>query len=408
MIEFIKRFTPYIDQMLVSGGSFLTIAICAHKLALAEQGKLAYVLALYVVTLLIQGSLIHTWAAVQFPRRNNQHRYQQSLVLLSIVLAILSSTMICAAMYWLAISAGWAATTKTLFLLFVFLLLQQLVDFSRKAAYYAHSQEMALRISSTMYPLRIVLLLVDTVSTINDVLLILIISCVLPLMFMRYLSVKRVYPLKQLIRLSRQHINGASQLGITAIINWLWYNAPVFFLGALHGVEAVAVVTSLRSVSNLFNVVLEVLETSFAAKLAKAYAATSSWRELVRKEYVNGLSLWLIGLVFMVLMHDAIVPIALGLKFVEYGHLMIIFWVAQVFTFLSRIEGVKLRTMGGAKLITLGNLCAFILVLLIGWPMIRRYGVNGAAYLSICSPLAVYVGQFVGHKFKWKAEINAK
>jgi hypothetical protein len=39
------------DQVLVSGGNFLTIAICAHALPFAEQGKFTYIFASYIAVL---------------------------------------------------------------------------------------------------------------------------------------------------------------------------------------------------------------------------------------------------------------------------------------------------------------------------------------------------------------------
>lgn len=403
----LRRIVPYLDQLLVSAGSFLTIAICAHKLSLAEQGKLGYVFALYMATIVIQVTLIHNWATVQFPRRNNQLRYYQSLVLMNAILAPLSAGLLCAAMYWLALSANWVATPRMLLLLFVYLLLQQAGDFLRKSAYYAHQQEKALWVSTLMYPLRIILLLIVSVSSVDDVLLIMIASCLLPLLwFVRLPGGNKAFSFRQLTRIGSRHLMGSSQLGLIAVITWAWNYIPVFFLGALQGAAAVALLVSLRSLSNLFNVVLEVLETSFASKLAKAYAAASNWQAVIRKEYISGFLLWLSGLVFLVFMHKAIVPIALGKKFIEYDHLIILFWVAQGFTFLFRIEGVQLRTMGMAELITWGNLLALIFMSATGWIVVRKYGVNGATCLYILAPLIIFFGQWAGYWLKRRAALN--
>jgi hypothetical protein len=49
----IRKLSSPADQVLVSGGNFLTIAICAHALPLAEQGKFTYIVASYIVVLLL-------------------------------------------------------------------------------------------------------------------------------------------------------------------------------------------------------------------------------------------------------------------------------------------------------------------------------------------------------------------
>ena len=403
MTSRLSKTIPYLDQLLVSGSSFLTIAICAHRFSLIEQGKLGYVFAIYMATIVIQGTLIHNWASVQFPRRNNQYRYHQSLALMGVVLALISAVLLCIAMYWLAISAGWVVTYKTLALTFVYLLLQQAVDFLRKAAYYADHQEKALWISAMLYPLRIVLLLTTAVTTIDDVLTISMLSCGLPLLwFVKLSNVSRCYSRRQLTRISFTHLKGSSQLGIMAVITWAWNYLPVFFLGSSNGAAAVALLVSLRSLSNLFNVVLEVLETSFATKFANTYAAGRNWRVVIKKEYINGFVLWFCGLIFLLVMHRTIVPIALGQNFIAYDHLITLFWIAQGFTFLFRIEGVKLRTMGLTHLITLANLYALVFVSTIGWMVINQYGVNGATALYICAPLVVFIGQSVGYKRRLK------
>jgi hypothetical protein len=49
----IRKMSSLTDQVLVSGGNFLTIAICAHALPLAEQGKFTYIFASYIAVLLL-------------------------------------------------------------------------------------------------------------------------------------------------------------------------------------------------------------------------------------------------------------------------------------------------------------------------------------------------------------------
>jgi O-antigen/teichoic acid export membrane protein len=395
-----QKILPYLDQLLVSGGSFLTIAICAHKLSLVEQGKLGYVLALYMVTIVMQGSLIHNWASVKFPKRKKPQRYFQSLVLMCVVLALVSTLVLCVALYFLASGADWLVSYKVLGLLCIYLLLQQAADFLRKAAYYSHQQERALWVSVMMYPARIVLLSLIAVNSIDDVLVISLVTCVFPLLwFVRLPKRDHRHSFPHLMRIGLWHLRGSSQLGVMAVITWAWNYIPVFFLGALQGTAAVALLVSLRSLSNLFNVVLEVLETSFASKFAKAYAATVGWREIIRKEYLTGLGLWLAGFLVLLAMHDVLVPIALGNNFVGYDYLILLFWVAQGFTYLFRIDGIKFRTMGVPKLITLGSFCALIFVVSSGSFVISRYGVNGATFLYILAPLVVYASQIFA--FKW-------
>ena len=399
MNALLKRAIPYFDQILVSGSSFFTIMICANKLALSEQGKLGYVFALYMATIVMQVTLIHNWATVQFPRRNNKERYLQSIILMSGTLTILSSIILCALMYWLAISASWAVTINTLILLFLFLVLQQATDFLRKAAYYAHEQTKALWISIMMYPLRIVSLVISPVVTIDDVLVIFIGSCVIPLIwFGKLFIIKNRYPIAQLSRIGLWHLKSSMQLGVMAVITWAWNQFPVFFLGALQGTAAVALLVSLRSLSNLFNVVLEVLETSFASSFAKAYAAAGNWKELIKKEYLSGLALWIVGLGSLILLHEVIVRFALGSNFIEYDYLIVLFWVSQGLTFLFRVEGVKLRTMGLANLVTLGSFFALAFISIVGWAVIGKYGVDGAAFLYICAPIIISIVQLIGYR----------
>ena len=91
-----RNLSSLVNQVLVSGGNFLTIAICAHELPLSEQGKFTYVFASYMALLLLNAAGIFQGAAVRAPAQERDS-YQISLARLQLLQAFLLSLLVCAA-----------------------------------------------------------------------------------------------------------------------------------------------------------------------------------------------------------------------------------------------------------------------------------------------------------------------
>ena len=87
-MNYLKKWMPLFDQVIVSGGNFLTVALCAHYLPLNEQGKLTYVIACYMALLLFNVSAIFQGASVRAPAENNKEKYLFSLAGIQVIFAL--------------------------------------------------------------------------------------------------------------------------------------------------------------------------------------------------------------------------------------------------------------------------------------------------------------------------------
>ena len=129
MYKFGKFSQPFIDQALVSGGSFLTIAISAHLLSVGEQGKLGYVIVAYLAVVIINTTVMFQWASVQVAKVKDRWKYRQELGGFQLITGVLVAVLASLIVLFFGGKSGWDLTGVDILTIFVFILFQQLADF---------------------------------------------------------------------------------------------------------------------------------------------------------------------------------------------------------------------------------------------------------------------------------------
>ena len=81
-----------LDQVLVSGGNFLTILICAYFFSPDEQGKLGFILSVYMGLMVVNQTFLFQQAAIDYPRKKNKTQYRTSLAKSQFMVAIMAGS----------------------------------------------------------------------------------------------------------------------------------------------------------------------------------------------------------------------------------------------------------------------------------------------------------------------------
>lgn len=390
-----RKMSSLMDQALVSGGNFLTIASCAHFLTFEEQGKLTYVFACYMALLLFNVAGIFQGAAVRAPSQE-QSEYKTILLRLQAVQALLLTIVVCAIWYVVGAKFDWQATQTEIWALFVFLLLQQLADFDRRSAYIFTNATRALLSSAMVYPLRIAALLVLKPDTIEQVLIILLATALLPgAITIRSIAASSMRHLADWLFAVRQHLS-YSRLFIAGIpLSWLSAYIPIFLLGGMYGKEQVAILGSIRGISNVANVLMEQLETKVVADWARSHhkSGGQALDASAQRIFWLGSSLWLMGMFVILVWGTDLLHLILSAKYEPYWGLLILGWLSYGMHFLVRMTGIKQRVLGKNQVEFTGIAAGLVVAAIAGFILIPAYASIGAAWTYVVMGVAMYASQ---------------
>lgn len=380
----IRKVASLSDQVMVSGGNFLTIAICAHALPLSEQGKFTYVFASYMGLLLLNVAGIFQGAAVRAPTQDSS--YLRTLARLQIVQALMLSISLCAIWWGVGDFFEWQATSAEIVLLLAFLVVQQLADFDRRTAYIFSNTKRAILSSALIYPGRIIALIIVSPDTVSQVLEVLIFSALIPAAISVYVASSSKpatdQPWSSAIR---KHLSYSKLFIAGAPLGWLWSYTPIFMLGIMHGKEQAAVLASIRGISNIANVLMEQLETKVVADWARLHHGDgpSVMQAAAQRMLKIGMMFWMLGMLAILIFGQEIVALVLGWRYTPYWNLLVIGWLGYGMYFMARVSGVKYRALGANKVEFVGNVYAVIAALGAGFLLIPTFGALGAAWAYV-------------------------
>lgn len=390
----LRKIGSLVDQVLVSGGNFLTIAICAHALPISEQGKFTYVFASYMGLLLLNVAGIFQGAAIRAPAHDGAYRIH--LARLQLLQAALLSLLISAAWLGAGDTFGWQATSSEAALLLGFLVAQQLADFDRRTAYIFASTRRAVYSSAALYPLRIAGLLVFRPETVSQVLWVLILSALVPAaLALLTASLKKTSGDSSWASATKAHLSYSRLFIAGAPFGWLWSYIPVFLLGIMHGKEQAALLASIRGISNIANVLMEQIETKVVADWARIkHGDGPRVMEAAASRLLRiGFSFWLSGLGVIAVAGKEIVELVLGSLYAPHWHLLVIGWIGYGVYFLARVVGIKHRALGSNRVEFVGNLSGAIAALAAGYLLIPSTNAAGAAWVYVIIACAMLVSQ---------------
>lgn len=120
-----------VDQSVVSGANFLTIALGAVFLPIGEQGKLIYVYTTYIALVLLNVSVYFSAANIMAAEVGSQARYEGLLLKFQVATALLTSTLTLAVLAVFHQALAWQVSLIEATFLLLFLSAQQVAEIGR-------------------------------------------------------------------------------------------------------------------------------------------------------------------------------------------------------------------------------------------------------------------------------------
>jgi O-antigen/teichoic acid export membrane protein len=398
----IKKALPsLIDQLLVSGGNFLIIALSAHFLDFVEQGKLAYIISAYMITVMLNVAIFFYAAPLVNVNLEDNKTYRSFLQWGQLYLSILSSLSITLFFALLGKKIGWDITKIEIILLFIYLTLQQLIDFRRRESYIFTSILDAIKSSAITYIPRITLLFLIQPYTIYGVLLILVISSLWSaISFLLQLDMYALIRSWSIRDQVKEHIRLSKFSMFNAPISWALFFLPIFILGVFHSPAMSAVLLSVRSISGVVNVFLELLETFIPVWMVNIFNKDGSvaLKKTSSTLLKFGFLLWFIVLVFILIFGFQILHLILGEGYASYVDILLISWIGNGIHFISRVVGLYWRSTNIPKVELMSSIGG-LFVFLISIPIIISHGLLGAAWMYILVPIGMVITQLLYAKF---------
>lgn len=389
------RVAPLFDQLLVSGGNFLTIAICAHTLSPEEQGKVGVVLSTYLITSIINQTAILQMAAVRLAREDETEGLTHRLADFQLTMALLTTGGMVLALVGLAGTIGMEASWGEMTISGAFFFAQQLADFDRRISYAVAAPIRGLSSSAAVYPARILLLWALPFETMTTVYAIASATAAGPAVLTVRRMLRAPSGMSERLAFYRSHVRTSRWLLAGAPLAWAWAQLPVYFLGNALGMAAVGAFVSIRSITNVANVGLEVLETHFSPLLARVYHREGSkrYRTTVLRVLGAGTAFWGLGFGIVLVAGDWIVVTAVGAAYAPHTDILRWLWAGSLPYFLFRVDGIDLRNKGGTAAVPMGFLagtaCSAVGCLL----FLPQLGVVGAAMARTLAATGLLAGQ---------------
>lgn len=387
-------FPSVFDQALVSGGSFLLLALGSHFLSMADQGKLGYINTAYIATIVINQALIFQWANVKTPTLDNKEEYQRFLFLLQTISASTIASVLTILLFIYSSFSGWQLLIKDWILLALFLLIQQITDFGRRSSYVFYSPTQAMFNSLFVYPARIAIIWILKPTNISAFLLILILTSVPMSIYTVFKNRKAISVQSRFMAWTKQHLHEVNWLLISSPFSFVWAMIPIYIGGYLLTLNEIGLYTSLNSINNVGNVAMELLETEFSSKLGKiAINENQRIKKFIRNTLALGVIFWFAELLVLLMFRKTIILIVAGSDYLIGQDLLLLMWGGVIFMFLFRVDTVLLRTYGKTKSIFWGLVIGTGVSLVASPPLINLWGVYGIVASSIIATFFIYLYQ---------------
>lgn len=386
------------DQGSVSGANFLTVALGAIFLPINEQGKLVYSYTAYIALVLLNVSAFFSVANIVFNETGYREHYRLLLLKSQALAAPLAAAMILAGLIIFGDALEWHITLVEAVLLSAFLAFQQAADFLRRSEYVFGQIGNAAWQSLWLYGARIGAILYFMPETVIGFLL----AMLLPAIPVSLAGFRDLFKFRALAgevgaaaELFRVHLKLSIWNIYNAPIRWAGLHLPIMLTGALHSVEAAAVLGTIRAVTTFANVLMEMLETFVPAWLA---TKLNDGRHALRRGSLTlaklGAAAWIAGMIAIACFGEAAVAYMLGEEARRYSPILYIIWAGNGFYFAGRAVGLHYR-MRKNFLFEFAGLATGAALMPLTLPLIPRYGEWGGAWSLMLVQVAT-LGGLVG------------
>jgi len=399
-----QKILPLLDQIVVSGGNFLTILLCAKLLTLGDQGSLIVSFSLYMALLLFSIALVYSGIPILYKKMSDPKKYFYSATLFHTAITLLFLTLLAIIYKPLVWYFDYNITYQTFGICLLFIFFQQYADFARRTAYVISSHTIAFFYSFVTYVPRIIALYVIQPHTLSEVFIILSATATVPFFF---IFVQTIYLIRQEklnidLEMLKQHLTFSKNIIQTVPIGWSMAYLPIFAIGVFSGSAAVAIIGTFKTITNAANVFVEVIEVTYITQWHDIFQhkGEQALKKKIMETTFNFTIFWIFGIVAIYVGYDHLIEI-LGNSYEGYLSILLILWGSYLAYFYGRMYVLYHRILSNTQIERDYAILGFI-VTIASMYIIYRFGLIGAAmsFLMISTvPILLFI---IPHQLKFK------
>lgn len=403
-----QGFWSILDQAILSGSNFLTVAILFRWLSKSEFGQYSIIHILILFFMSFQTALIIS-PFINFgstKNGNDQDQYTSNVFSIQFFYSLLLFFFIPISIF---LKGENQIDIKFILLSAVFINLKLIHELLRKYFYISKQT-----IKITVGDFCISFILISTLFFINqfhhnnlhNTLFAHIVSLSLPTAVLLYYSPINKESFKISLNALSLHWSYGKWLLAKAIVQWWSSNYFIIAAVIIYGDVAAGTIKSSQNIIGIISIFFLALENYVPIHAAQAYK-NNQWEGLInylKKITIKGGLVTIALSVFVIFFRDHILDLTYGSNDPEISKLL--FWMAlmPIVTFLGLPIRIALRTTNLTRPIFTSYLVSSVLSLLLAHPLIKHFGLNSVAFGMIGSQVIINALCFISIVKKYKNE----
>ncbi len=389
LTQILQRFKSgglvFIDQALVSGTSFLSGILLARFLGLKIYGEFVLLWMVILFAMSIAQALITKPMLSILPklRASEQKDYEGALHTAQLLLSI-GAGVTCFVVLGLIQYTDWFFDISWLLHLKLSVLVGLCLyyDFSRKYCFVKKKLRWPLILDSLLFLLQVgglCLLFVQSLLDLSQTFsVLLLVYTVLVVLSFRLIQ-RPNFTFSALKRIVDRHFDFSKWLLGTALLQWLCGNFFIIAGGAVLGTLAVGAVRIAQNTVGLVHVLFLSMENLVPVYAAQRYAKEGLEGLL---QYLRQMTMQIGVLVISLLMVMAatapwLISLLYGAEYAQYSYILVGFCILYLFVYIGHPLRFALRTLELTRPIFIGYVVGAIFSLLIAYPILEYWGING-------------------------------
>ncbi len=399
-----KKALAIADQLVTSGGNFLTGILVARWIGLEDFGIFSIWWMLILFGLSISQAVITKPLLSLLPKKDTTEQsqyisslfYVQLFIIFALVLLILVGYSF-SSFFNINIPIG-----TTSYLVLALLFFQLLHDYFRKIGFALAKMTGPLLLDTVLFSIQICgLCLVFSYGTLDvkRVIFMLligsIIACTVAIFWAIHNGISFQFSIKNISKTLKEHYNFSKWLLGTSLLQWLSGNYFIIVGATLLGPVAVGAIRIIQQIMGLCHIIFLALENVVPVEAAQHFLKEGipSLFHFLQKTLLQLIFPVLLALFMLVIGIDLIIDFIYGEEYLAYSYLINGFSVLYFFVFISLFARIALRTMENTKPIFVAYSFSTIFSLLAAKPMLLYWGIDGLVLglvLTQVSSLFIY------------------
>lgn len=390
-----------IDQLSISLTNFLMIVLLARTLENEAVAKYSFAYSMFLLVFMIANALIyqHVLALKNDDLDDTVINKYRSL---NFLLTLASFPFLYLGYLFLASDAGETFQLEVMLILF-YILINQTADFERRILYYYNKLSFMkpAYISLFILFMRIALFFFMEPSSFFSFLILMIIPGI-PIMLYSLYKIKVNIIFDNFSYFFWKQFRDGKWLIVNIPVNWGWGQAPLYLTTLLLNLHSAGIFMAIRSVTNVGNIAMELIPTYFGARISKLFHENRQFYiKYIFKLLIGGSIIWLCCFFMLLALGDLILEYVLGIKYIKYNELFLLFWIFSLLLFYSRVLSIHIRLVSMTHILPYSYFAATVVMIGMALLPIIGMNMNGLAYsmiFGVIALLGIQIMPFIKYK----------